>query len=262
MAETRSLNEVIFVAHFPAVQPLTVLDLADWYNSVAQRYPVFQQQPPWTPFVWQDFEAAVPGHTVVQQFFRGPDFVPRILGFSEDQRWAVNCQSDRVAVSWRRLEPTGEPTPYPGFENVLEEVLTFLEGFQAWWLGRFGIPVTFQICELNYFNAFPFKGGERPLRVSEVFKFWVMRPGKKIANLNVSWMMPPEPSQHARVQCLAAMGATADCPSAAIFNFAGSIKIGDRGSPDELRPAYEALHVAVTDAYIATIDIETIGTQE
>ncbi len=262
MADTRSLNEVIFTAHFLAPEPLTVLDLADWYNGVAKRYPIFQQQQPWSPFVWHDFETAVPGPPVVPQFFGGPGFIPRLLGYSEDQRWAVNCQYDRIAISWRRLEPTGEPTPYPGFESVLEEVLKFLEGFQAWWLGRFGASVIFQICELNYFNAFPFKSGQRQLRVSEVFRAWIFRPGKKIANLNVSWMMPPEPSEHARVQCLAAMGATADCPSAAIFNFAGSIKMGDRGSPDKLRPAYDALHRAVTDAYLSTINVETIGAQE
>lgn len=263
MVNTRSLNEVIFVAHFSATQRLTVLDLADWYNNgLAEHYPVFQQQPPWPPFILHDFDAPADGRQVVQQFLRSPDFVPRISGISEDQRWTIHCQSDRVAFGWRRLEPTGELTPYPGFENVFKEAVTFFEGFRAWWLGRFDVSVAFQICELNYFNAFPFKIGERSLRVSEVFKFGVPRPGKKVANLNVSWIMPPEPPRQARVQCVAAMGATADCPSAAIFNFAGSTKVERGGSSDELRSLYEDLHAAVTDAYITNIHTDTIGAQE
>ncbi|GAA5264416.1 hypothetical protein ACOSOMT5_P0839 [Acidiphilium sp. MT5] len=262
MASSRSLYEVIFVAHFSAAQPLTVLDMADWYNGVANRYPVFLQQPPWPTFNWYDFEASVPETPLVSPNSRSYDYVPRIVALSEDQRWSVNCQSDRVAVSWRRLEPTGQLTPYPGFENVLDEVLSVFEEFQKWWHARFGVDVTFRICELNYFNAFPFKSGERLLRVSEVFKAWVFRPGKMIANLNVSWIVPPESSKHAQVQCVAAMGATADCPSAAIFNFASSIRLGHRGSTGQLRPAYEALHDAVTDAHIATVNTETIGAQE
>lgn len=262
MANTRSLNEVIFVAHFSAIQPLTVLDLADWYNGLAERYPVFQQQPPWDPFIWHDFDPAAAGRPVVQQFLGNLSFVPRILGFSEDQRWSIHCQSDRVAISWRRLEPTGELTPYPGFENVCKETLTFFEEFRAWWLRRFEAPVTFQICELNYFNAFPFTIGERSLRVSEIFKFGVSRPGKRVANLNVSWIMPPEPPRRARVQCIAAMGATADCPYAAVFNFAGSTKVERGGSPDELQSVYEDLHAAVTDAYITNINTDIIGAQE
>jgi uncharacterized protein (TIGR04255 family) len=262
MSNTRSLSEVIFVAHFAATKPLTVLDLADWYNGLAENYPVFQQQPPWPPFIWHDFGAAAAGHPVVPQFFRTPDFVPRISGISEDQRWTIHCQSDRVAFSWRRLEPTGELTPYPGFESVFKDSIAFLEGFRAWWLRRFDIPVAFQICELNYFNAFPFTFETHSLRVSDIFKFGVPRPGQRIGNLNVSWIVPEEPPHHVRVQCIAAMGATADCSSAAIFNFAGSSKVERGGSPDELHSIYEDLHAAVTSAYISNINFETIGAQE
>jgi len=263
MSETRSLQEVLFVAHFSTAQPMTVLDLADWYKSVAEIYPVFQQQPAWEPFIWQNIDNTAAGHQVLHQFVMNRTFLqPRIVGFSEDQRWSVHCQGDRVAMGWRRLEPTGDVAPYPGFDVVLKKVAVFMEGFRAWWLSQFGIPVAFQICELNYFNAFPFDFRGRTLRASEIFKFVTPQKGRKLAQFHASWIEPGEPPEQARVNCLTAMGPTADCPSAAIFNFMGSAKLEQPGSPDKLRSIYGTLHDAITAAYLSTINSEIIGSQE
>jgi uncharacterized protein (TIGR04255 family) len=263
MAKTRSLHEVIYVAHFAT--PLTVLDTAAWYNSVSSDYPIVQQQPPWDPVVWQNVfpsEGPPPRFLPVQQFIVNPTSMPRIVAFSEDQQWTMHIQHDRIVVGWRRLEPTGRIVEYPGFTTIVEKALTLLERFRAWWLMHLGTPVAFTICELNYFNAFPFIIEDRDLRLSEIFKFVVPQSRKKVAGLNASWFVQADPLSEARVQCVMAMGATMDCPSAALFNFFGMAKLAGLGSPAELRAAYGGLHGSITSAYTESVNIEIIGPQE
>jgi len=262
MSNTLSLQEVLFVAHFSAGQPLTVLDAAHWYDGLAARYPVFQQQPAWQPMIWQDIGGSAINPPGVPQLLINQTLMPRFVGISEDQRWSVHLQGDRIAMGWRRLEPTGKATPYPGFETVHDSVAVFLNDFSVWWLQRFGVQIDFQICELNYFNAFPFVLPERTLRVSEIFKFVIPQQGKTLANLNASWIEPTEGPRHERVHCFTAMGATLDCPSAALFNFMGMAKLRQQDTLSELRSVFESLHTAITSAYIGAINTNIIGSQE
>lgn len=258
MDNTRSLQEVLFAAHFEAPLPLSVLDLADWRKTFERQFPLFQQQPAWDPYVWLDFHNNAIQHPHMPQISMLRSLLPRVMAFSEDQRWSIHFQGDRVAISWRRTEPTGEPTPYPGFWKVAGEALAFLESFREWWQTRFDIPVNFRVCELNYFNAFPLAAGHKT-RLSDVFKFIVPQPSKMIANLNVNWTFPSDPPDESRVHFVGGMGVMPDCPAVAVFNFAGANKTESGGTAEELKTTYEKLHDIISDAYITTINTKITG---
>ena len=160
MTTTRALQEVIFVIHFNAIPPLTAIDLAAWYAEVREDFPIVQQQPAWEPFNW----SLIPGPIMLFPQVQ----TPRLVAMSGDQRRALHLQADRFAYTWRRLEPTGEITPYPGFETVLAEALKQQERFRKWWRGHFEEKISPKVVEINYSNAFPMSNGEEVLRISDI----------------------------------------------------------------------------------------------
>jgi uncharacterized protein (TIGR04255 family) len=262
MKTTRSLQEVLFVAHFSGAPPIGVLDIADWHNCFAESYPIFQQQPPWQPIAWQDIYDNQ-GTPPIPQVMFNQFILPRMVLSSEDQRWSIHFQGDRVAMGWRRTEPTGQNAAYPGFEVAFETVLGFFEKFIAWWGGRISVPIAFHIAELNYFNAFPLALGGQSLKVSEIFRFITPQRDKKVLNLQCSWIEPLEDiTRQARVNCSVGFGPTIDSSIAALFNFMGISKLDQSGSPDELETVFKSLHDAITNAYISAINTEIIGNQE
>jgi hypothetical protein len=95
-AVTRTLQEVILAGHFRAPLSLGLLDLGSWISSNPD-FPVVQELPALPP-------SNIPVFGVGPQM---PSFeiamgtpLPRILLRSQDGRFSLQLQGDRVAFGW------------------------------------------------------------------------------------------------------------------------------------------------------------------
>jgi len=255
MTTTRALQEVIYVVHFASSLPLTMMDMIDWSQTVAEDFPVLQQVPAWGPFQYG------PAPEGMMPMIFGTPPLPRLMAVSLDQRRTLNLQADRFACTWRRLEPTGEPTPYPGFEAILSDVLQMQHRFRSWWSARFGGDPIFTFVELNYTNAFSMVTPEGNRRLSEVMTF-VVPKGRQISHFGVGWMETVEPPDQARVQCGITMGQTPDCAYALMFNFAGAGILTAGSTPDRVEALYRLIHERTTEIFSTSLNTGVIGADE
>src|SRR4051812_39221339 len=176
MHTTSTLQEVVFAAHFQQPADLSVLDLASWAAMFETEFPHLQQLPPLDPvaFLAQQQQLTVNFGPSAQ--------LPRLLKMSHDQRYTLQIQNDRLAFGWRRLEPVGVITDYPGYDVLKDRWDSLATQFREWWGGRFQTEPVLRLVELNYANAMPIGA-----RLSEVFRFVHPVSSRPLVAFQASW---------------------------------------------------------------------------
>lgn len=249
-ATTKTLQEVIFAAHFRTPLPLGLLDFGAWISSNPD-FPIVQELPPLSPVAMPVFgmpQAATFEIGVAPQ-------LPRILLRSQDGRFSLQLQTDRIAFAWSRIEPVGAVADYPGFDRVLETWVDVRSTFEAWATGRFRAKPQYRLVELNYMNAAPLDDGGKKRRISEIFRF--VQPGVRPVNMfNVQWGervypddRPGEPAK-GMIVCGASLGQAPPATSALIFQFAGMAQVADG---QETNHIIKDLHAKIREIYLSAI---------
>ena len=107
---------------------LGLLAIAEFARLVRADFPVVVQKPPLRRLI-EDFEAAAIQEITVEAVDVPP--MPRLWFVSEDERWLVQVQEDRLAVNWRLRTEDDE---YPRYKKLRER----FEVLASTWQGLLG----------------------------------------------------------------------------------------------------------------------------
>ncbi|MFK4622527.1 hypothetical protein [Bradyrhizobium diazoefficiens] len=224
-ATTTTLQEFVLAAHFRSPLPLGLMDLANWVNSFSD-YPLHQELPA-LPTANMPVEG--PQMPAIQ-FGPGP-MLPRMLLRSQDGRYSLQLQNDRLAFGWARIEPVGLPADYPGFERMLTLWTEVRSRVEDWSQSRFRARPQYRLVEINYLNAAPLAVEGKPKRISEIFRF-VQPGGRTVNGFNVQWaerVYPDPEGEPLRAIVTAAVGLGQAPPAIPVlsFNFSGMATVAD-----------------------------------
>jgi uncharacterized protein (TIGR04255 family) len=248
MPTTKSLQELIIAAHFQAPLPFSVMDLASWVEHFNE-FPVVQQI---SALPLADLPVAGPAQ-IQFQVIEAP-MLPRMLLRTADGRYSVQLQNDRFGFGWHRTEPIGDPTEYPGFEDLKDSWKEALDHFESWTQTRFRQRPAHRLVELNYSNAVPLEHAGRQKRLSEIFKF-VQPIRRKVNGFNTSWIerIFPADSEAARkgvVTCAVTMGIAPPALEVLAFTFTGLASV----APDEQSEhILNDIHAKIREIYESVI---------
>lgn len=247
---TRTLQEVILAVHFRAPLPLGLLDISNWISSNPE-FPVVQELPPLPPVNIPVLEAPLAPSF---EFSVGAQ-LPRILLRSQDGRFSLQLQADRLAFAWSRIEPVGTVADYPGFERVLDLWTGVRTKVEAWIESRFRAKPQYRIVELNYVNAAPFEADGKQRRISDIFRF--VSPGVRTVNMfNVQWGERVYPDDRAgqpargMVISSVSLGQAPPAIPALIFNFAGMAQVAEGQESNHI---LNDLHAKIREIYQSAI---------
>ncbi len=145
MNEAAPIVQLLLTAQFqhPA-QNLTVFDYAD-LREVYAEYPVRRHVPRAGPM------------PVMQPTTQVTEYVsdaPRLQFITEDLRWEVLFQEDRISVGWNRTSPLDEASGYPGFTAVLDRFIQEWRKLSIFLKERGGDPIAAGVGEVSYSDAF------------------------------------------------------------------------------------------------------------
>lgn len=247
MPTTNTLQELIVAAHLQAPIAFTVADLADWTQLFAGDYPIVQEIPPLPPA-----RLAVGAQPQMHFQMVTPDHVPhpRMLLRSPDGRFSVQLQNDRFGFGWHRTEPLGEPSEYPGFDEIVRAWENALEQFEKWMQVRFHQSPSYGLIEMTYNNAAPFEHQGRKKKISEIFKF--VQPGSRPLNgFMTAWTESLEggPSV-AQITAQVNLGSAPPDTAVLVFVFSG---LGSVAKGRDRRQMLNDLHGRIRHMYESAI---------
>ena len=166
MIEPDAINppivQLVLTASFePALDNLSIIDLADLFRQFENEFPIFQQVNRAGPMSVNPFDAQIDAGGM-----------PRMMFASGDMDWQVAFQNDRLSMLWVRTKPLSEAPSYPGFTAVADRFSAALDTFRAWLEDRGLTMPNPSIMEVAYVDAFPIYDVDagRQLQMSEIVK--------------------------------------------------------------------------------------------
>lgn len=161
------VTEVALSIQFEPLNKLSVPLLGLYWQTVRDRFPNVEQQPPLIPTV--ERTGAVQEFTFPLQLQLGQTAqIPRLWFVSANQREMIQVQSDRFIRNWRK-RASEDPYPryrkniFPAFQDELKEFRSFLS------TEKLDHPRVNQ-CEINYVNQILVgEGWERHADLEKVF---------------------------------------------------------------------------------------------
>lgn len=118
-----------------------------WKERLRGRFPVLQQQPPYTPP-----EEQFPEHPMVGSFnfqFGGAFPAARLWAANPDGSELIQLQCDWFARNWRKVKPDDQYDRWSARRNALHSSFMELDEYLS--VNNFAQPVINQ-CELSYIN--------------------------------------------------------------------------------------------------------------
>lgn len=155
--------ETVLSVQFQPLPEIVTTHLGSLWDSVRDRFPLFEIRPPVSTAVEQFQEGDAPAGTVVTS---SAEALVRCWFTSTDKATLIQVQSDRFIHNWRRTKEAPEYPRYstirPRFEQEWGSFCAFLEKCGL------GLPVPNQ-CEVTYVNHIELRHGEGDrLRLEEV----------------------------------------------------------------------------------------------
>ncbi|MDA9499312.1 hypothetical protein [Bradyrhizobium sp. CCBAU 11357] len=244
-AATTTLQEFVLAGHFRAPLPLGLMDLANWVSSFPD-FPLHQELPP-LPTANMPTAGAPQGPAI--EFGMGT-MLPRMLLRSQDGRYTLQLQNDRLAFGWARIEPVGLPADYPGFERMLALWTEMRSRVEDWIEGRFRARPQYRLVEVNYLNATPLEVEGKQKRISEVFRF-VQPGGRRVNGFLVQWGErvypgPDDEPMRAVVTAAVALGQAPPAIRVLNFNFQGMATVADG---EESNHIISDVHAKIREIY-------------
>ncbi len=245
MPVTRSLQELIIAGHFETPLSLTVIDIAKW-AELFSNFPIIQQLPS-----LPRMEMAM-GLQMQFQMAVGNE-IPRMLLRSQDGRFSVQLQADRFAFGWHRTELLGEPSNYPGFENIRSRWDEVLGIFEKWTLEKFHQVPRHRLIELAYNNAIPLDQNGKKKRISDIFRF--VQPGSRpVFGFSTTWTesVYPSPSNPSVARITTQVGLSTAPPDQSVlaFIFSGAAIVEPQ---KESKEVLNDLHDKIREIYESSI---------
>lgn len=108
-------------------------------------------------------------------------FVPsfnRVAIASRDRDRSLTFQGDRLTLSWVRTGDLSEEANYPGFDQLVAELMPLAQRFKALVADLLAVSLDFRVAELTYVNIIPTRtASDEPIRLSALFSFLARVPG-------------------------------------------------------------------------------------
>ncbi|WCP71585.1 TIGR04255 family protein [Sphingomonas hankookensis] len=238
---------VLTVSFEPALDNLSIIDLADLFRQYEREFPIFQQVNRAGPMSANPFEMKLE-----------VGGLPRMMFASPAMDWQVAFQNDRLSVLWARTKPMDQAPDYPGFTAVADRFAIALGMFKRWLEDRgLALPKP-SVSEVAYVDAFPIiaAASGRQLKMSEIIR--TINPALKfpMTSLEHRWTEPLRDGRdgYALVEITAPI-ALADGTSA--LGFDTTVRMSANGEWDAVGDCLEYGHSVALEIFDRVVNQDT-----
>jgi uncharacterized protein (TIGR04255 family) len=245
--------QVMLTAHFePALESLTMLDVATIFEQYRAKYPVFRQ----VPIVGTMAVEATPRQDRVETI--ASSALPRVMMGTEDQEFAVLLQTDRLSLGWMRQNPLSSAATYPGFREMKRRFDEELEVFHNWLKNNDFPDVSPDIIELAYNNAFEMGSEEQRRPISDVVTFFQNPRKARMSAFTVTWIELLRPEERVEAELSGSVrvqtgpGIGPDGSDVLLFNMTGSAAVKS-GTWSGLDDSFDELHDRIVQIFAGCI---------